>query len=302
MVSITKKKVKGIEYYYLSYSYRETGNVKLIEKSLGRVIPTDLNQIKETFIFNIVTKRWLSKIELIKKKYESKIKNLPKVIKQKIFKDFGISFTYNSNKIEGSTLTLRETALVINEKNVPINKSTNDINVAQGHMLCYEDVLSNDSELKMDLIIDWHKTLFSFHPSKKEFAGVIREENIFISGSDYIPPSPKFLEALLKELFIWYNKMKNTINPVLLACLMKYRFVSIHPFLDGNGRMSRLLMNYILYKNNYPMFNISANIRKTYYKALEKSNLGFDLKGDEMIFVGWFFKNYINELNKHPYY
>jgi len=78
--------------------------------------------------------------------------------------------------------------------------------------------------------------------------------------------------------------------------------VSIHPFYDGNGRMSRLIMNYILYKNNYPMFNISADIRKTYYRALEKAQLGFDLKGDEMIFVGWFFKKYINEWKKNPYF
>ena len=75
---------------------------------------------------------------------------------------------------------------------------------------------------------------------------------------------------------------------------MHFRFVSIHPFYDGNGRMTRLLTNYILFKNNYPMFNIEPNIRKSYYSTLEACNL----KNDEMHFVNWFFKNYIEAIKR----
>lgn len=301
MVSITKKKVKGTAYFYLSYSYRESGKVKLIERALGREIPSDLSGILEEFISAVVSKRWLSIIENIKQKYNVKLEKSPEILKEKNLREFGIRFTYNTNKIEGSSLTLRETALVINEKDVPINKPTNDINVAQCHMQCYEDMIATDAELSMNLVIKWHKKLFSFHPNNEDLAGIIRNDQIFISGSDFVPPPPKKVVPLLEKLFLWYKERKNYLNPALLACIMKFRFVSIHPFLDGNGRMSRLIMNCILYKNNYPMFNISADIRKTYYRALEKAQLGFDLKGDEMIFVGWFFKNYVNEWKKNPF-
>lgn len=299
MVSITKKRVKGTDYYYLSYSYRESGKVKLIEKAIGREIPSDLSKIQEELIYDIFSKLWLTRIEKIKQKYKSTLKKIPNPLKEKNLRDFGIRFTYNTNKIEGSSLTLRETALVIDEKEVPINKPTNDINEAQCHYLCYEEMIKTDTELSMDLIINWHKKLFSFHPNQESLAGLIRKDQIFISGSDFVPPPPKKVKGLLDKLFFWYNNKKNYLNPVLLACLMKFRFVSIHPFLDGNGRMSRLLMNYILYKNNYPMFNISADIRKTYYRALEKAQIEYSLKGDEMPFIGWFFKNYIKESKKN---
>lgn len=86
-----------------------------------------------------------------------------------------------------------------------------------------------------------------------------------------------------------YDDVKNSVYPVLLSCLMHYSFVSIHPFMDGNGRMTRLIMNYILYKNNDPMFDLPYNIRKSYYKALEKGNV----KRDKILFVGWFIRNYL---------
>lgn len=302
MVSITQKKIKGRIYYYLSYSYRSSGKVRLIEKSLGREVPLDLTSLKEDFILEIFSKRWLKSIQEIKESYETNLEESNTFLRNKLLREFGVRFTYNTNKIEGSTLTLRETSCAIDEKDIPINKPTKDINEAQGHMLCYEDMLSTDSELSLSLINKWHKFLFLLHPNREDLAGIIRKDRIFISGSDFVPPSPKSVIPLLEMLFKWYNENKNKINPILMACLMKFRFVTIHPFLDGNGRMSRLLMNYILYKQGYPMFNISAKIRKTYYNALEKAQLGFNSNNDEMIFVGWFFKHYINELKKIPKY
>ena len=300
MVSITQKKIKGNIYYYLSYSYREGGKVRLIEKSLGREVPLDLSSFKEGLILEIFSKRWLKSIQKIKDGYDTSIEELGSFPRNKLLREFGVRFTYDTNKIEGSTLTLRETACAIDEKDIPINKPTKDINEAQGHMICYEDMLSTDSGISLSLIIKWHETLFSLHPNKEDLAGIIRKDQIFISGSNFVPPPPKSVKPFLEMLFKWYNENKNNLNPVLLACLMKFRFVTIHPFLDGNGRMSRLLMNYILYKQGYPMFNISSKIKKSYYNALEKAQLGFNSDNDEMFFVGWFFKHYIDQLKKIP--
>ena len=188
MVSITEKKIKGNKYFYLSYSYRENGKVNLIEKMLGRNIPSELNSIKESFICEVVSRRWESIIEEIKQKYNVKLRNTSKFLNEKNIKEFGIKFTYNSNRIEGSTLTLRETALAINEKDIAINKPTRDINEAQNHMRCYEDMVLTNLELSMDLIIKWHKILFSLHYNKEILAGVIRKDQIFIAGSNFVPP------------------------------------------------------------------------------------------------------------------
>lgn len=292
MVSIEVKKVSGKDYYYLRYSYREEKKIKLIEKGIGTEIPENLEEIKLDFIKEITQKRWVDSIEQITKKYRERFESLPNPIQEKDLRTFGIRFTYDSNRIEGSTLTLREVALVVEEPNVPINKPTNDIIEAKLHMELYEKIINSNShkELTMEMVKEWHKSLFSLHPEKDSFAGLIRKERIFIGGSNHVPPLDP--NPYLIKLFKWYNENKDSVHPVLIACLMHFRFVDIHPFRDGNGRITRLIMNYILYKNNCPMYALPYGIRKSYYKAIENSVL----KQDEMVFVGWFFKNYIKYL------
>ena len=295
MVSVTKRRVNGTIYYYLSHSYREDNKVKVIEKAIGREIPQDLDSIKEEFIKEIVNKRWTARIAVKRNNYVQKLKALPEVIKANQLREFGVRFTHNTNKIEGSTLTLREVAVAINEPEIPIKKPTKEINEAQCHMIAYEDMINTKLELSMKMVQKWHKILFSLHPERNNFAGLVRKDQIYISGSNYVPLQGGIVcEELLDILFKWYGENKDIINPVLLACLMHFHFVSIHPFLDGNGRMTRLLMNYILFKKEYPMFDIPAEIRFSYYNALEKANL----KDDEMIFVSWFFKNYLKSVKE----
>lgn len=292
MVSEIKRKIEGKEYYSLQYSYRENGNIRNLYKEIGKEIPETIEDIKEKFIEEIVNKRWNQSIEEIRSRFESELDKLPKYRQLEHFKKFGIRFTYHTNKIEGSTLTLREVDLVVNEPNVPINKSTNDIMEAKLHWDLYDEFMENkeDSELSKEKTLEWHEKLFSMHPNRNNFAGMIRQDRIFISGSNYVPPLGGFVcEGLLDNLFKWYNENKDSMHPLLLSCLMHFRYVSIHPFIDGNGRISRLVMNYVLYKNNYPMFDIPFKIRKSYYNALERANL----QEDDMIFVGWFFRNYL---------
>lgn len=295
MVILKRKKIRGKIYYYLVYSYREKNKVLTLEKEIGKELPENIEEIKENFITDVVDKRWIKKIEQRKNIYNKMMNSLPDYVKQVQIKGFGIKFTHNTNKIEGSTLTFREVNLIINDPDVPINKSSTDVFEAKLHMQCYEEMVNtaNITDLTMDLILRWHTTLFNMHPNRINFAGLIRRGQIYISGSNYIPPGGGIVcETLLDKLFTWYNKNSNSIHPVLLACLMHFRFLSIHPFDDGNGRMSRLLMNFILFKNHYPIFDIPAQIRKSYYTALERANL----KEDEMIFVGWFFKNYLKSI------
>jgi len=292
MVSITKKKVGGKEYYYLTYSYRKNNKVNNISKAIGKDLPEsqELELIKEEFNYEIFQKLWLPTINNISKKHQEAFNALPRPIQLKDLRTFGVRFTHNTNKIEGSTLSLDEVANVIDEPEIPINRPSNDIIETKSHMSVYNEMITSNRKIDLDLILDWHEQIFTL--TKPEIAGIIRQYPIQISRSKYVPPMGG-IEQLLDDLLNWYNEFKDKRHPVYLAYYMHFEFVSIHPYGDGNGRMCRILMNYILFKNKTPMFDIVYEIRQSYYNALENANL----KQDRMIFLGWFCKRYI-EANK----
>ena len=293
MVSIAKKKVGGREYHYLSYSYRENNKVNNISKAIGRVIPEsqELYRMKEEFNYRVFQKQWMPTINKITKKHQELFDALPKPIQLKDLRTFGVRFTHNTNKIEGSTLTLGEVVNVVDEPEIPVNKPANEIIETKSHMSVYDEMITSNRDIDLNLILDWHRKFFEL--TKPEIAGIIRKYSIQISRSKYVPPMGG-IEYLMDDLLNWYNEYKNKRHPVYLAYYMHFEFISIHPFGDGNGRMGRILMNYILFKNKSPMFDIIYEIRQSYYNALEKANL----KEDRMIFLGWFCKRYI-EANKN---
>ncbi len=296
MATIIKHNVNGKEYNYLSYSYREGKKVQKKERYLGLEIPLyeDLIQDWEDFSFEIVKERWIPIIEKITKNYRKGFDSMPLSIKAKNLMNFGIRFTHHSSKIEGSTLTLRDVEAVIDNETLPKNRKINDVIETKAHMSIYEKMITSTKELSMDLICEWHEELFQI--TDLNIAGIIRDYPLSIKGSKVELPMYRIeIEMLLKNLFDWYNERKNSLHPVFLASIMHYRFVAIHPFGDGNGRISRLLTNYILHKNNYPMFDVDADIRIQYYKALEKT----DNKIHELPFIQWFFKQYIKENKKY---
>lgn len=155
-------------------------------------------------------------------------------------------------------------------------------------------MLESRGKLNLKKVICWHKMIFE--NSELDIAGRIRLHKIVVTGSRTSFPHPESLKQALKEFFVWYEKNKNKCNPVELATLAHLKFVTIHPFTDGNGRISRLLANFILNKNRYPMFNIKYRDRMSYYKSLEKSQIW----NDETHFVRFFIKRYINS-NKNYY-
>ena len=218
---------------------------------------------------------------------------MPKKIEEKELETFAIKFTYNTNKIEGSTLTHLETALLLEQGISPANKPIEDIKEAEQHREAFYDVIKYDKNINISTLINWHNKLFQF--TKKDIAGKIRTYQVYLSGSRHLPPSPADLNLLIKEFFEWYNKNKSKLHPVHLAALVHFRFVSIHPFGDGNGRITRLFMNYVLNKNGYPMLIIEYKNRRSYYNALEMSNV----KNDESIFTLWFFKRYVKEYERY---
>ncbi|MBI4918332.1 Fic family protein [archaeon] len=139
----------------------------------------------------------------------------------------------------------------------------------------------------------WHKILLE--DTDKEIAGKIRNHQVAIAGTTVQLPFPAELNILLEEFFKWYYHAKNDLHPVELAALVHLKFVLIHPFTDGNGRISRIMMNFVLNKNNFPMLDIAHSNRSSYYTALERSQK----TRKEYIFVQYLIKRYVKEYQKY---
>lgn len=291
MVSIGKKIVKNKTYYYLEHSYREGGKIQKKTVYLGNKIPKNIEEIKAKFLDDISRKTWQADIERIRKSYSKNQRAMPKSVKEKELESFAINFTYDTQRIEGSTLTRKETADLLERGIAPKNKPMRDAQEAQAHRDLFFEILKSKKGLSLQEIIDWHWKLFN--KTKSDIAGKIRKYQVAIRGSKFMPPTPVEVYPMLTEFFQWYNK--NKLHPIELAALAHLKFVTIHPFGDGNGRISRLIMNFILHKKDHPMLDIPYVGRNSYYNALERSQV----KKEDRIFLQWFIKRYIKEYKRY---
>lgn len=293
MVSVKKKIINGNTYYYLEQSFRKNGKINKKEKYLGPTLPKNIEKIKEEFQKEFYQETWFNRFDIIKEQFIKEKRNIPLSLEKKQTEQFATTFTYNTNRIEGSTITLRETADLLERGISPSQRPVEDIKETEAHKKVFTDMLAYKKEIALPTVLYWHKQLFQ--DTKPDTAGKIRQHPIGISGSKFLPPYPIELDFLLRDFFDWYHENKKTLHPVQLAGLAHLKFVTIHPFGDGNGRLSRLLMNYVLHKNGYPMLIIPYSQRKSYYTALERSQL----KKDETIFILWFFKRYLKEYKQY---
>lgn len=194
----------------------------------------------------------------------------------KVAKAFDIEYTYESNKIEGNTLTLQETALII-EKGLTIGgKSLNEHLEATNHYFAIDFIkeIAKDREpITERNVLSIHKLILQSIDNKN--AGAYRSVQVLISGAKHVPPQPYLIQKEMENLFIWYSENKEVLHPVELAALMHEKLVTIHPFIDGNGRTARLLMNLILLQHGYPIAILKgdAESRLQYYHTLETAQM-----------------------------
>ncbi len=293
MVRIKKRTLRGQIYYYLEHSTRKGKLVHKKEVYLGRKIPSNIEKIKREFFDEIYQERWAADIEKIRKNFLQERRTMSKTIREKELQIFAIKFTYDTQRIEGSTLSLRDTADLLENGITPKNKPIQDVKEAEAHRDLLYEILKDKKEISLQSVLKWHWKLFN--STKSPIAGKIRKHQVAISGSKFMPPSPIEVYPMLIDFFKWYNKNQAKMGGVELAALAHVKFVTIHPFADGNGRISRLVMNFILSRKGYPMFDIPYEGRTGYYNALERSHL----KNDDRIFLQWFAKKYIKEHRRY---
>ncbi len=222
---------------------------------------------------------------ITKKRLEDKLKRLnalrplPKSAVKKLQEKFQIEMTYNSNAIEGNSLTLRETFLVINEGMTFKGKPLKDHLEAKDHHAALEylyDLVDQDKKhtISETLIRNLHRIIIQ--QTDKEWAGRYRNANVIIGGAKHTPPDALQVPQKMSDLISWLKSQKNKMHVIELSALLHHKLVHIHPFFDGNGRTARLTMNVLLMQAGYPLVIILKNDRKKYYDVLDKADGGND--------------------------
>lgn len=201
------------------------------------------------------------------------LRPLPNHVLRSIKESLSLEWTYNSNSIEGNTLTLKETKMVLEEGFTIKGKSLREHLEAINHQEAIEYVeflLSDNYALTKTDIMRVHYLVLQ--KIDKDFAGMYRTSGVRISGANFTPPSALLVDELMTELINWVNTAD--LPTVIKVAVFHHRFVWIHPFFDGNGRTVRLAFNLLLMKEGFPPAIILKNDRKKYYDALNQANKG----------------------------
>ncbi len=266
MKVITRRKGTK-KYFYLKHSFRKDGKVMSKEIYLGTEIPKNIDEIKED-LKKEQKKEVYGKLEEIRKNFQAEWKKIPESVQQQEKEEIAIAFTYNTNAIEGSTITLEEAREIIHDKISP-RKPMKDVRETETHAKIFLSMLDEKNMINIPVILKWHKEIFG--ETKPDIAGKFRKYLVRVGL--YIAPDWQNVEKMMNE-FILFLRTQN-INPVEFAARAHYKFEKIHPFGDGNGRIGRLIMNHILWHRGYPMIIIEYKKRRAYYRALQKGEEEF---------------------------
>lgn len=302
MVFIRKVKSKNKEYWILVHSVRKGKKMTQRTKYIGKTLPPKarLEQLKKEFLvqltkgkFKFLSEGDIEKIEKKKTEYINKIRKLSSLEKEKRLKEFIIRYTYDSSKLSGIDVTLRQTSLILKEGIIPKNfKNIRTAKELENHEKGIIAITKYKGVLNIRFMQKIHKILFE--GVDDSIAGKLRSElkkNVKIAGTPYIPPKWNKLDRELKEFFKWYKSENRKLHPLELASLLHLKFISLQPFADGNSRLSRLLMNWILWKKKYPLIDIPIEDLENYYNVLDR----YQIERKEKPFVDYIKKRYFME-------
>jgi len=295
MVSIKEKTVKGKKYLYVSTSVTYKGQRKFFEKYIG---PKNMNKkqkdrkiefnirllsLKKDFYQYILIARstnlkhlpqkYAFLLTMISSQYEEWLSNFYPTELEKYRQDFDVRYVHNTTAIEGNTITLRETGLILGDNIAPKGKKLREIHEIENYRNVLQYVRTYKKDLSLNFILKLHKLIQ--RNIDDDAAGTLRRAQIFIQGSEWTPPPAFEVEDKLQDLIKWYNKNKKKYHPFELSGIIHHRFLQIHPFADGNGRVAREILNFILNKNDYPPIIIPVEERQEYMEGLEKADEGY---------------------------
>ncbi|MEK6932451.1 MAG: Fic family protein [Nanoarchaeota archaeon] len=325
MVYIYKKPVGENVYYYLRASERKNGkiitkDIAYLGSSLDEVknklekLPKYSGEIRRAYktIHNFLeSNRYLEKARALKLKkdsflqaktadveacrihYLSDFKKNEELTKKEIIKNFVIEFAFNTTSIEGNTIKLEEAKKLLEEGLTPKDKSLREIYDVKNTEKVFLSLLKSKEEINHNLIIRIHKELMDNIDVR---VGYRRTDIRVIKANFKATPAP-YVKTDMDLLLRWHKENKNKIHPLALASVFHHKFEKIHPFMDGNGRTGRMLLDYILMINNYPPLIIHKKNRLEYLNALrlaDKSDLTKSNKEDYQKLVDFIAEEMLN--------
>lgn len=303
MVYIYKKPIGNKVYYYLRAS--EKKGKRLVTKDIAylggtieevKVTLDKLSQYKEqirksykTIHSFLESNHFLEKAHKLKLKkdtflrdkteeveackihYREVFEKLDILTKKEVFKTYVIEFAYNTASIEGNTINLEEARNLLNEGVTPKNKTLREVFDLQNTEKVFFELLDSNSnkELEHDLIIKIHDKLLENIDERRGY----RSTDVRVIKSNFDVSPGKYVRTDMGLLLKWYDKHKNSLHPLVLALIFHHKLEKIHPFMDGNGRTGRMIMNLILLENNLSPTIIHKKTRKSYLEAMKEADL-----------------------------
>ncbi len=287
---------RGEKYHYLSENMRlgksrwkkirvYVGKGNLSKKKMESLTDKKKKELKKRIgefkksrdpLLSMLTQKEINELEMVKKRWKMWSDKADSSLWQNYYEWFVTQFTYDTNSIEGSSVTLQETGLILFDKVAPEGRTIKEIRETENHKEAFDFMLNYKDDITKILVLKLHKLLM--HNILWKYSGNFRDVQVVIRGAKTVPPPPAHVEKQFKQLMRWYGSNKRKYHPIVIASYFHAAFEHVHPFRDGNGRVGRLLLNFILRKNGFPMIDVKKEDRFKYYKCLEESQTNNNLK------------------------
>ena len=276
------------KYYYITQTVRLGNKFKKVRWFLGRgEIPKQkLKQVADLYreklkqkvagIKNIrkivvLDEETTRKLNQINQNYKSLVSKISKIEYQVIEKQHLIRFTFNTNAIEGSTITLKETGHILEDGISPEGKDLREIHEIENTKKAYDFMRRHKGKINLNFIKKIYYNL-TYNILEND-AGRFRRIQVYMGGSKHVPTRASAVSKELSLLMRWVKNHEN-LHQIELAAYVHHFFIAIHPFLDGNGRTGRLLLNFMLMKSGFPPICIKKEERIKYTDYLEEARDG----------------------------
>lgn len=309
---IEKKKIGDKEYYYLKLAIREGNKVKTKtvayfgkKKPSKDEIDKKISEVKSQYVVpksidhlhRFLSEEQIRRLVDIKKDFGKKIGNLDPKIIEDMFKDFKTYYIYNTNAIEGNTLTLEETNQILNDNISLEGKDLREIFDHVNEREAFDHILKERPEISHESIIKIQSLILDKIDKR---VGTYRTQNVRVIGASFKTTPFEYVKTDMNLLLKWYSLNKK-MHPLVRSALFHEKFERIHPFCDGNGRTGRMVSNMILIKSGFPPLIIENKDRKEYYHSLSVSheadlNSGDDERYNEI--VQFFYGNLVKTYDK----
>jgi len=295
MPYVLEKTVRRKKYFYLVKNIRVAGAWKkfTIYMGKGELGKKRLDELKKKYseildrrvasylksidpLLGLLSKKQVTELEKIKSAYRKARRAMSAAVRRRWYEWFLATFTYNTNAIEGSTLNLLETSMVLFEGLTPPGKTMREVREVENNKKAFDYMMGYRGDVNKKFVCKLHRQMTSGILEPTE-SGVFRKVQVFVRGAEIVPPKPEEVEKRFKKLVFWYRGNKKKYHPAIVAAYVHTAFEGIHPFVDYNGRTGRLLLNFILMKRGFPLIAVAYRRRTEYYKAI-RAAIGGNLK------------------------